>query len=127
MDDSPVKDGSEKHSYAASTASTSSGSDSSGDSLQQIASRSSRRDDGGERVTEQEFGLQHCISRASGTREGECLGRKATGRSVATNATSDPVFEVDWEDDGERDNPREWSLLYRSFIIFACAFSTTTV
>ncbi|KAK7525793.1 major facilitator superfamily domain-containing protein [Phyllosticta citriasiana] len=128
MDDSPAKDASEIHSYPASTAS-SSDSDSSGDSLHDVASRaSSRRRDEVERVTQQEFGLQHCLSRASGTRDGECaLGRKATGRSVATNATSDPAFEVDWEDDGETDNPMEWSLLYRAFITFACAFSTTTV
>ncbi|KAL2681846.1 major facilitator superfamily domain-containing protein [Phyllosticta citricarpa] len=97
MDDSPAKEASEIHSYPASTAS-SSDSDSSGDSLHDVASRaSSRRRD------------------------------EATGRSVATNATSDPAFEVDWEDDGETDNPKEWSLLYRAFITFACAFSTTTV
>ncbi|KAK8178108.1 major facilitator superfamily domain-containing protein [Phyllosticta citrichinensis] len=125
MDDSPAKDPSEKHSYPVSTVS-SSDSDSSGESMRHVDSRSSRRDDL-ERVTEQELGLQHRISRASGTRDGECLGRKATGRSVATNATSDPAFEVDWEDDGETDNPRAWPLLYRSFITFACAFSTTTV
>ncbi|KAF2458716.1 major facilitator superfamily domain-containing protein [Lineolata rhizophorae] len=54
------------------------------------------------------------------------VSRKQTGVSVATNATSDPAYEVDWEDD-DSGNPKNWSLLYRAFILFIASFSTLTV
>lgn len=38
----------------------------------------------------------------------------------------DPQFEVTWED-GDPENPRNWSVWYRSFIVAAMSFSTTIV
>jgi hypothetical protein len=38
----------------------------------------------------------------------------------------DPHFEVTWED-GDPENPRNWSVWYRSFIVAAMSFSTTIV
>ncbi|KAJ5608711.1 hypothetical protein N7528_009278 [Penicillium herquei] len=37
-----------------------------------------------------------------------------------------PEFEIKWED-GDPENPRNWSVWYRSFIVFAMSFSTTVV
>ncbi|KAJ5179986.1 hypothetical protein N7492_003196 [Penicillium capsulatum] len=38
----------------------------------------------------------------------------------------DPRFEVTWED-GDPENPRDWSVWYRSFIVASMSFSTTIV
>lgn len=38
----------------------------------------------------------------------------------------DPQFEVIWED-GDPENPRNWSVWYRGFIVAAMSFSTTIV
>lgn len=37
-----------------------------------------------------------------------------------------PEFEVTWHD-ADPENPRNWSVWYRSFIVAAMSFSTTTV
>lgn len=52
------------------------------------------------------------------------LSRKAT--SIRTNATSDPRFEVDWEAD-DKENPRNWSLAYKVWVLFVMSYSTWTV
>lgn len=54
------------------------------------------------------------------------LTRTRTGKSTATNATTDPAFEVDFEED-EKGNPQTWSLLYKSFIIAVMSYATTCV
>ena len=54
------------------------------------------------------------------------LSKHVTGISVATNATQDPGFEIDFADDDKGD-PRNWSLLHRALIIFSISFSTLTV
>ena len=54
---------------------------------------------------------------------------QTTARRVATTAstwTSDPAFEVDWQDD-DPENPRNWPLWYKSLIIFTVAFGTLVV
>lgn len=43
-----------------------------------------------------------------------------------TTYTSDPSFEVDFDDDSN-ENPRNWSGLYKSFVVFAISFSTLVV
>ncbi|GME25675.1 putative mfs multidrug transporter protein [Neofusicoccum parvum] len=72
------------------------------------------------------LGLKAVVSRAS-NRSAVTISRIRTGVSIATNATSDPAFEVDWDEDGDSGNPREWPLLYRSCIIAIVSFSTTSV
>jgi multidrug resistance protein len=54
------------------------------------------------------------------------LSKHTTGVSVATNATQDPAFEVDFVD-VDPANPKNWSWWYRSFIIFIFSYSTMTV
>lgn len=44
--------------------------------------------------------------------------------SVATNMTSDPRFEVDFEDD---ENPRDWSMAKKGMIMAFMSFSTLVV
>ncbi|KAF2805049.1 MFS general substrate transporter [Mytilinidion resinicola] len=46
--------------------------------------------------------------------------------SVATNGTTDPAFEVDFED-GDGADPREWSVLVKCLIIGCMSICTTTV
>lgn len=43
-----------------------------------------------------------------------------------TAYTSDPSFEVDFDPDS-REDPREWTGLYKSFVVFAISFSTLVV
>jgi hypothetical protein len=49
-----------------------------------------------------------------------------TGMSVATNGTSDPGYEVDFEEDDPA-NPRNWPFWYRCCIIFFISYATLTV
>src|SRR5436190_18137720 len=53
------------------------------------------------------------------------LSRQAT--SIKTTATMDPRFEVDWDDDNDQLNPRNWPLWYRGLIIGAVSYSTWSV
>jgi hypothetical protein len=52
------------------------------------------------------------------------LRRYDTGATLAVVATSDPNFEVDWEDH-DPENPRNWSTAYKALVVFAMSFSTT--
>lgn len=58
--------------------------------------------------------------------DGGPLSKYATGASIATNATQDPAFEVDFEDDDPA-NPKNWNWWYRSYIMFILSYSTMTV
>ncbi len=53
-------------------------------------------------------------------------GKSMGGVSVATNATSDPVFEIDFEEE-DRANPKNWSIKMRGAIIGGVSYSTMTV
>jgi len=46
--------------------------------------------------------------------------------TTTTNMTTDPRFEVDFEEDGS-DNPQDWTMLRKSMIIFFMSFSTLVV
>ena len=52
-------------------------------------------------------------------------GEKEGVTAVTTNATQDPRFEVDFDDNGE--NPQDWSMAKKSLIIFFMSFSTLVV
>lgn len=54
------------------------------------------------------------------------LSRHVTGVSVATNFTTDPGFEVDFEDDDTGD-PKQFPLWKRGLIIFLVSYSTLVV
>lgn len=54
------------------------------------------------------------------------LARTRTNKSTATNATTDPAFEIDFEED-EKGNPMTWPLWYKGLIIAAMSYSTTCV
>lgn len=56
------------------------------------------------------------------------LRRAPTNKSTATNATSDPAFEIDFEEgEDEKGNPQTWPLWYKGFIIAVMSYSTTCV
>ena len=44
--------------------------------------------------------------------------------SIATNATNDPDYEVDWDGEDDPDNPRNWSIWYKAFTVFSISWST---
>ena len=44
--------------------------------------------------------------------------------SIATNATNDPDYEVDWDGENDPMNPRNWSIWYKAFTIFCISWST---
>lgn len=50
------------------------------------------------------------------------LARKIT--SIATNGTSDPNYEVDFEDETDRMNPKNWSLKYKAFGLAVLSYNT---
>lgn len=47
--------------------------------------------------------------------------------SIGTTGTNDPDHEVDWEDDKDPENPRNWPLLYRAMSMTMLSFNTLTV
>ncbi|KAM0805489.1 benomyl/methotrexate resistance protein [Usnea florida] len=47
--------------------------------------------------------------------------------SIATNATNDPDYEVDWDGESDPMNPRNWSIWYKAFTIFCISWSTWSV
>jgi hypothetical protein len=54
------------------------------------------------------------------------LARSRTNKSTATNATTDPAFEVDFEDN-DPGNPQCWPLWYKAIIIAIMSYATTCV
>lgn len=46
--------------------------------------------------------------------------------TLGTTYTSDPSYEVDFDPDSKED-PREWSALYKSYVVFVISFSTLVV
>lgn len=53
------------------------------------------------------------------------LSRKAT--SIRTTATTDPAFEIDWEDEDDTENPRNWPFWYKGLTIGFISWSTWVV
>lgn len=54
------------------------------------------------------------------------IQRTKTGATLTTIQTSDPAFEVDWEE-GEDGNPKEWPVWYKSLVILAMSYGTSCV
>ncbi|GAB7355630.1 hypothetical protein MBLNU459_g6351t1 [Dothideomycetes sp. NU459] len=52
------------------------------------------------------------------------LQRRRTGATLTAVQTSDPAFEVDWEE-GEDGNPKEFPLWYKSLVILAMSYGTS--
>ena len=44
--------------------------------------------------------------------------------SIATNGTNHPDYEVDWDDEIDVQNPKNWPIWYKGFTIFAVSWST---
>jgi hypothetical protein len=70
--------------------------------------------------------LSRQVSPAIGAGAAPELGKVITGRSVGTTGTTDPAFEVDYEEDGS-DDPRQWKMTYKAMIIFFVSYSTMIV
>jgi hypothetical protein len=47
--------------------------------------------------------------------------------SVGTTCASDPNFEVDWDDENDPENPRNWSLRYKAMSIGFLSWNTFVV
>ena len=54
------------------------------------------------------------------------LERTRTNKSTATNMTTDPGFEIDFEED-EKGNPQTWPLWYKGIVIAVMSYGTTCV
>ena len=100
------------HGHASATSGPDTSSEKSVDAINIV--RSNEPDNDHEHLTPQ-------ISRASLPH----LARKVT--SVATTGTSDPNFEVDWEDENDPENPRNWSLPYKSMCVAFLSWNTWVV
>lgn len=44
--------------------------------------------------------------------------------SIATNGTNNPEYEVDWDDENDPQNPKNWPIWYKGFTLFAISWST---
>ncbi|KAJ6187069.1 hypothetical protein N7519_001977 [Penicillium mononematosum] len=47
--------------------------------------------------------------------------------TIATNATADPDYEVDWDGDDDPENPKNWNLKYKSMGIVFLSWNTLIV
>ena len=47
--------------------------------------------------------------------------------TIATNATADPDYEVDWDGDEDLENPKNWSLGYKAMGILFLSWNTLIV
>jgi MFS family permease len=56
----------------------------------------------------------------------EPITRTRTGTSIGSTASRPPDFEVTFADD-DPENPRNWSLWYRGWVIFVVSFSTWVI
>ena len=65
--------------------------------------------------------LARIATRAS--RESEpSLTRRVT--SIGTTGTSDPNYEVDWDDDLDKNNPKNWPFAYKAMGIAILSYNT---
>lgn len=58
----------------------------------------------------------------SGIPAGRQLSRGAA--SVITTDTTDPDFEIDWEDENDPSNPRNWPIWYKALTLGFISWST---
>jgi hypothetical protein len=75
------------------------------------------------------------------TQADDALGKTLTARAsrtshmslservttIATNATADPDYEVDWDGDDDPENPKNWSLAYKAMGILFLSWNTLIV
>ncbi|KAK3657841.1 hypothetical protein LTR56_002220 [Elasticomyces elasticus] len=57
------------------------------------------------------------------------LNRTYTGRSTGTTGTGgyDAAYEVDFDPDGDPEDPQQWSLWFKALILFTMSYGTTCV
>ena len=81
------------------------------------------------------------ISTADTQTDRDALGKTLTARAsrtshmslservttIATNATADPDYEVDWDGDSDPENPKNWNLMYKSMGIVFLSWNTLVV
>jgi multidrug resistance protein len=74
--------------------------------------------------TDEVQSIQQTLSRNAGLEE---PGNKSMAHitTVSTNMTTDPRYEIDFDDDGE--NPQDWPIAKKAAIIFFMSFSTLVV
>ncbi|KAB8271260.1 major facilitator superfamily domain-containing protein [Aspergillus minisclerotigenes] len=74
--------------------------------------------------TEDTEELQQIVTQAS-RQSVPSLARKTT--TIGTNATSDPRYEVDFEDENDQMNPKNWSLRYKGMGIAFLSWNTLVI
>lgn len=47
--------------------------------------------------------------------------------TIATNATADPDYEVDWDGEDDPENPKNWNLKYKAMGILFLSWNTLIV
>jgi hypothetical protein len=68
----------------------------------------------------------------------DAIGKTLTARSshrslservttIATNATADPDYEVDWDGEDDPENPKNWDFKYKSMGILFLSWNTLIV
>lgn len=78
------------------------------------------------------------ISTVNSQTERDAIGKTLTARAshmslservttIATNATADPDYEVDWDGDDDPDNPKNWNFKYKSMGILFLSWNTLIV
>ena len=98
------------------------------DSIKSIRSSSSSGESSERPISAHDYGLDHGDVERSVTPEllpiplRLAFSNKAA--SIGTNGTNNPDYEVDWDDDNDPMNPRNWPLWYKGFTIFSISWST---
>ncbi|PWY76281.1 MFS general substrate transporter [Aspergillus heteromorphus CBS 117.55] len=77
-----------------------------------------------EDTIDQAAALAHITTRAS-RHSVPSLTRRVT--SIGTTEGSDPNFEVDWDDELDKENPKNWSIAYKSMGIAILSYNTLLI
>jgi hypothetical protein len=81
------------------------------------------------------------ISTVDSVTERDALGRALTARAsrtshmslservttIATNATADPDYEIDWDGENDPENPKNWKFGYKAMCLVFLSWNTLIV
>lgn len=72
--------------------------------------------------------LSRQVSRASAPIDAAAaMSQVASNLDAVTTATTNQGFEIDWNEEDDNENPKEWPLWYKGMIIGFVSISTTIV
>lgn len=90
-------------------------------SRSRLSRRNSHASDDSDPLSPLELALSH------GSQIFDEATRVRTATSFGSSASRPPDFEIIFDDDDDPENPRNWPLLYRSWMIFAISYTTWVV